>query len=144
MRLAEQIELSIAAKPAQCSIKDWIYSEIRLAILSGRLKPNVRLPTTRDFAKHYGVSRSMVVLGYEQLLAEGYIASRTGKGTFVSAKLPDSLDNAPAPQDRAAVSAKGRLSQLGQVLADSPFFTAPPNPLPFLSNPINRISSTFR
>ncbi|WP_020481643.1 MocR-like pyridoxine biosynthesis transcription factor PdxR [Methylomonas sp. MK1] len=136
MRLAEQIELSIAAKPAQCSIKDWIYSEIRLAILSGRLKPKARLPTTRDFAKHYSVSRSMVVLGYEQLLAEGYIASHTGKGTFVSAKLPDSLDSAPAPQNRAAVSAKGRLSQLGRVLADSPFFygAAEPAPVPFKPN----------
>lgn len=136
MRLAEQIELSIATKPAQCSIKDWIYSEIRSAILRGRLKPKVRLPTTRDFAKHYAVSRSMVVLGYEQLVAEGYITSHIGKGTFVSAKLPDSLDNALTPQNRAVVSAKGRLSQLGQVLAESPFFygAAEPAPVPFKPN----------
>ncbi|QFY44293.1 PLP-dependent aminotransferase family protein [Candidatus Methylospira mobilis] len=136
MRQAEQLELSIATKPAQCSIKDWVYSEIRLAILSGRLKPRARLPTTRDFAKHYGVSRSMVVLGYEQLLAEGYIESHTGKGTFVSAKLPDNLDSAPAPQNRAAVSLKGRLSRMGKVLADSPFFygAEEPAPVPFKPN----------
>jgi len=136
MKRAEQVELSIATKPAQSSIKDWIYKEIRLAILTGRLKPKTRLPTTRDFAKHYAVSRSMVVLSYEQLIAEGYITSHTGKGTFVSAKLPDSLDSAPTSQTRTAVSAKGKLSQLGRVLADSPFFygAAEAAPIPFKPN----------
>ncbi len=136
MRQAEHFELAIAEKPAQCSIKDWVYSEIRSAILSGRLKPGIRLPTTRDFAKLYGVSRGMVVLGYEQLLAEGYIISHTGRGTFVSAKLPDRLANAPAPHNRAGVPVTGRLSRLGQVLADSPFFfgAAEPAPVPFKPN----------
>jgi GntR family transcriptional regulator / MocR family aminotransferase len=136
MRQAEYVELSIAEKPAQRSIRDWFYSEIRSSILSGRLKPGVRLPATRDLAKLHGVSRSMVVLGYEQLLAEGYIVSHTGRGTFVSAKLPDGLDSVPAQHGRDGVPVKGRLSRLGRVLADSPFFygAAEPAPVPFKAN----------
>ena len=35
-----------------------------------------------------GVSRNVVMLAYEQLLAEGYLLARTGAGTFVASDLP--------------------------------------------------------
>jgi GntR family transcriptional regulator/MocR family aminotransferase len=38
-----------------------------------------------------GVSRNTVVAAFEQLVAEGYLESRTGDGTYVSRALPDDM-----------------------------------------------------
>ena len=46
------------------------------------------------------MSRNTVLSAYEQLLAEGYIVSRPGSGTFVSDAIPESL--VPAPSTPAA------------------------------------------
>lgn len=69
-----------------------IYDALRAAILSGRLEPGAKLPASRALARELNVSRTTVLLAYEQLLAEGYVTGRIGSGTFVSAKLP-SLDD---------------------------------------------------
>lgn len=56
---------------------------LRVAVLSGRLPPGVRLPATRTHAVDLGVSRGVVVEAYEQLVAEGYLIGRAGGGTSV-------------------------------------------------------------
>lgn len=61
-----------------------VYQGLRQAILSGTYATGQRLPSTRDLAKHLGVSRPVVVLAYEQLLAEGYVLGRHGSGTYVA------------------------------------------------------------
>ncbi|MCB5191349.1 PLP-dependent aminotransferase family protein [Methylobacillus arboreus] len=135
MRQAEHIELAIHPKPDHLTIHDWIYSEIRAAILSGRLKPDVRLPTTRDFALQNQVSRGSVVTAYEQLIAEGYLCSYTGRGTFVSKTLPHDL--AVRPASRPSLSPKhGTLSRRGAMLAQSPFYqeSRQTDPIPFRPN----------
>ena len=43
-----------------------------------------RLPSTRDLADQLGVSRTVVLLAYDQLLAEGFAAGRSGSGTYVA------------------------------------------------------------
>ncbi|MDJ0635005.1 MAG: PLP-dependent aminotransferase family protein [Xenococcaceae cyanobacterium MO_188.B29] len=68
-----------------------IYTELRQAILTGRLQPNQQIPSTRWLAKSLGISRSTVSQSYEQLFSEGYLQTKTGSGTFVSEKLPDDL-----------------------------------------------------
>jgi len=50
-----------------------------------------RMPSTRWLAPELGVSRNIVVIAYEQLLAEGYLTARRGAGTFVAAELPERL-----------------------------------------------------
>lgn len=60
-----------------------IFEGLREAILSGRLRSGDRLPSTRDLAEQWGVSRTVVLVAFEQLLAEGYVASRRGSGTYV-------------------------------------------------------------
>src|SRR5437660_872141 len=57
---------------------------IREAILRGTLPKRLRLPSTRFLAAELHVSRNIVVIGFEQLLAEGYIEAKTGAGTFVT------------------------------------------------------------
>jgi GntR family transcriptional regulator / MocR family aminotransferase len=56
---------------------------LREAIRSGRLAPQARLPSTRVLAAELGLARNTVAAAYEQLVAEGYLAARTGSGTTV-------------------------------------------------------------
>src|SRR5262245_7276496 len=68
-----------------------LYDELRMAILTGRLKPGERVPSTRGLSQSLGVSRATVTQSYEQLLSEGYLRASTGSGTFVGCELPDEL-----------------------------------------------------
>jgi len=38
-----------------------VHAQLRTAIVNGRLRPGLRLPTTRAFAATYGVSRNVAV-----------------------------------------------------------------------------------
>ena len=58
-----------------------IYDSVRQAILSGVLTPGTRLPSSRALAQDLSIARMTAVLAFEQLAAEGYIASRVGAGT---------------------------------------------------------------
>jgi len=60
-----------------------LYLQLRSAILSRRLRPGTKLPSTRELALQLGVSRSAAVAAYEQLLAEGYTSGRHGSGTYI-------------------------------------------------------------
>lgn len=79
----------IGARKPGATLTQWLYDELRFAILSGRVKRGARLPATREFALQYGLSRRTVVTVFEQLRDEGYTESRTGDGTTVSDTLPD-------------------------------------------------------
>jgi GntR family transcriptional regulator/MocR family aminotransferase len=63
--------------------------ELVQLILGGRLRPGVRLPSSRALAEELGVARNTVLLALEQLMSEGYIETRRGLGTYVAAELPD-------------------------------------------------------
>lgn len=72
-----------------------IYESIRKAILSGHMGPGTRLPSSRALANEAGVSRNSVLAAYDQLMAEGYLSSQRGSGTFVSSELPDVILSTP-------------------------------------------------
>ncbi len=57
--------------------------QIREMILSGDLAIGTRFPSTRELAKELRISRTTVRESYEQLVAESYLSSSIGKGTFV-------------------------------------------------------------
>ncbi len=77
-----------------------IYEGYREAIAERRLRAGQRLPSTRGLAAELGISRIPLLNAFEQLLAEGYVESRVGAGTFVARALPD---QPPAPADRDRV-----------------------------------------
>lgn len=56
---------------------------IREMILSGSLSIDTRIPSTRELANILRVSRSTIRESYEQLIAESYLSSSVGRGTFV-------------------------------------------------------------
>ncbi|HYY96985.1 MAG TPA: PLP-dependent aminotransferase family protein [Pyrinomonadaceae bacterium] len=78
------LELTLSDRPSHQTLSDWLYSELRGSILEGRLRPGARLPSSRDFARQHSLSRGTVVVVFERLLAEGYLSSRVGSGTWVS------------------------------------------------------------
>ena len=74
-----------------------LYIHLRAAILSGELKGGMKLPSTRALADELSISRNTVLNAYRQLLAEGYLDSIEGSGTFVAQVLPELLLTAPHP-----------------------------------------------
>jgi GntR family transcriptional regulator/MocR family aminotransferase len=90
-----------------------VYLGLRQAILVGNFPAGDRLPSTRDLAEQLGISRTVVLLAYDQLLAEGFVAGRGGSGTYVS----DGLGGR-APE-RVKRSAKIRLSRFGSAAAET-------------------------
>ena len=62
--------------------------QLRQLALDGTLRGGERLPPSRALAVELGVelgvARNTVVQVYEQLVAEGYLESRTGSGTYVA------------------------------------------------------------
>jgi GntR family transcriptional regulator / MocR family aminotransferase len=90
-----------------------VYLGLRQAILSGAFPAGVRLPATRDLAEQLDISRTVVLLAYDQLLAEGFAVGRGGSGTYVSESLTRSR---PLRPDE---SAKLLLSRYGSAAADA-------------------------
>lgn len=92
----------------------WLRDELRHAILSGRLKPGARMPSTRGLAQQYGCARGTIVMAFEHLLDEGYLETRKGAGTFVALTLPrDLVPPRRAQAARAKRSFSGKLSKRG-------------------------------
>lgn len=60
-----------------------LYLQVRKQILSGRLPGGTRLPSTRTLCKELGLSRITLLNAFDQLTAEGFLASRTGAGSYV-------------------------------------------------------------
>lgn len=61
-----------------------LFDQLQTRILEGDFPEGFRLPSTRIMAEDLGVSRNVVLEAYDQLLAEGYIESRAGSGTYVA------------------------------------------------------------
>ena len=61
-----------------------VEAAIRDRIRGGQLRKGSVLPPTRTVAAELGVSRGVVVEAYQQLVAEGYVTSRTGGYTQVA------------------------------------------------------------
>jgi GntR family transcriptional regulator/MocR family aminotransferase len=79
-----------------------IEASIRGSIRAGRLRAGASLPPTRTLAAGLGVSRGVVVEAYQQLVAEGYLASRSGGYTQVAASMP------PAPAGAGSTASTAR------------------------------------
>jgi GntR family transcriptional regulator / MocR family aminotransferase len=73
-----------------------VYRQIRLAIVHGRLHAGDMVPSTRELARRLALSRTTVGLAYDRLVADGYLAARTGVGTFVTHGRPPTPDGAAA------------------------------------------------
>jgi GntR family transcriptional regulator/MocR family aminotransferase len=76
-----------------------IKSGIQRRITEGVLRPGTRLPSTRQLAIDLGLSRTVTLLAYEQLTAEGYLTSLQGSGTRVADVPAARLPTTPGPAE---------------------------------------------
>src|SRR5258708_13184173 len=99
-----------------------IYTELRSAIIDGRLKSVARLPSTRNLAAQYGIARGTVVMALQQLQAEGFVSSEVSAGTFV-VPAPGWEMTSPAKQrsSRQLIS-RATISKRTQGLLKTTFF----------------------
>ena len=61
-----------------------IAHELHVLIMSGRFTPGERLPSERQLATHFGVSRPTIREALGALEAKGLVHTRVGSGTFVN------------------------------------------------------------
>jgi GntR family transcriptional regulator / MocR family aminotransferase len=94
-----------------------VYLQIRLAILSRRLGPGTKLPSTRALASELVVARTSVVAAYEQLLAEGYVSGKIGSGTYISSELSDAIETPARRPKKTAAREKPSISPQAQKFA---------------------------
>ncbi|CAA0101908.1 HTH-type transcriptional regulatory protein GabR [Mycolicibacterium vanbaalenii] len=77
------LDLRGSLVPGARGTKDALSAALREAARSGRLTPGTMLPPSRTLASDLGVARNTVAEAYAELVAEGWLASRQGAGTWV-------------------------------------------------------------
>jgi GntR family transcriptional regulator/MocR family aminotransferase len=80
-------------------LQQQLYDQLRELVVSARLAPGVRMPSSRMLADQFSVSRMTVLLAYERLIAEGYLETVPAVGTFVG---KPSASHASRPDPHAA------------------------------------------
>jgi GntR family transcriptional regulator / MocR family aminotransferase len=94
-----------------------IYDAFRAMILERRLHSGQQIPSTRALADELGISRIPILDAYAQLLAEGYIESRSGAGTFVTSSLSDQFLSArPAVASVVSEPPSDAISRVSRLL----------------------------
>jgi DNA-binding transcriptional MocR family regulator len=90
------LSLTITARSDR-SLVDQIVSGIKRQIDDRHLRPGSKLPSIRDFAETFNVSRFTAVEAYDRLVAMGYLHSRRGSGFYIAAGMTQA--EPPAPSD---------------------------------------------
>jgi GntR family transcriptional regulator len=74
----------LVSKENDVPLYQQIKESLRKEILERRLKEKEKIPSERSLCERFGVSRITVRQALSELLAEGLIERRQGKGTFVA------------------------------------------------------------
>lgn len=90
-----------------------IYDLLRSQIADGTLPPGARVPSTRALAAELGVSRTTVTATYEQLAAEGFLATAAGRVARVASSPSVQTASGASPSSRQEPS----LSEYGRRVA---------------------------
>ncbi|TFV56732.1 PLP-dependent aminotransferase family protein [Mycobacterium sp. PS03-16] len=77
------LDLREVIRPGARGVRDLLLTALRDAVRSGRLPAGTMLPPSRTLATDLGVARNTVAEAYAELVAEGWLASRQGAGTWV-------------------------------------------------------------
>lgn len=91
-----------------------VAESIKRDIDSGRFQVGALLPGSRSMAVALGVSRTVVLMAYDQLESEGYLESRSGSGTYVSARPAGVSACETLVEERIDAPRDPRLSRLAQ------------------------------
>jgi GntR family transcriptional regulator/MocR family aminotransferase len=128
VRRAESLlDMLTIERGADAPIHRQLYESLRTKILAGEMKANTRLPATRVLAQDLGVSRNTVLASYDALLAEGYLESRSGSGTWVTTLPPYAVSS----HNSTARARPPSLSRRGMVMIEQPRDRTIPNRIAF-------------
>ena len=90
-----------------------IYDDLIRGILEGVYSPEKRLPSEKELAGKYGVSRITSKKALELLEENGYVTRMPGRGSFVTGKSPPTDDKVTGDAEQ---SGKSRL--IGMIIED--------------------------
>ncbi|HEX4568401.1 MAG TPA: PLP-dependent aminotransferase family protein [Vicinamibacterales bacterium] len=86
-----------------------LHRALTSAMLDGIIVAGARLPSTRQAAADYGVSRGLMEDVYARLTDEGFLERGVGRGTFASGAVPRPVQRTPRAQlVSPALSRRGR------------------------------------
>jgi GntR family transcriptional regulator/MocR family aminotransferase len=116
------IPLISVDRRARLPLHQQVYDGLRSAITTGRLAGGHQVPSTRDLSRDLGVSRIPVLSAYSQLIAEGYLETRAGAGTYICKSLPEQSTSCQtnAATERPARASLRRLSKRAEALPQLP------------------------
>jgi DNA-binding transcriptional regulator YhcF (GntR family) len=109
-----------------------VYAGLRETILSGVLHHGDKLPSTRHLADQLGISRTVVLLAYYQLLAEGFVEGRPGSGTYIAAGLALQKESCPTTSPKLHLSHFGSSAAAAWSRVSSPEQRRFPLPYDFI------------
>jgi GntR family transcriptional regulator/MocR family aminotransferase len=119
---ASALQVLVRLDPrARTPLQAQLCASLRRAIGDGVLRPGTRLPSSRALAADLRISRTTAVLAFDQLIAEGWLTTRSGSGTFVSTR-PAGDRQGPVSPATIDVPATPHppLSRRGAALATTP------------------------
>ncbi|WP_373844826.1 PLP-dependent aminotransferase family protein [Clostridium sp.] len=70
-------------RESKVSLSKQLYMHYKELILNGNLKSDDKLPSTRELSRNLNIARNVVLDCYEQLMAEGYVYTKSGSGTYI-------------------------------------------------------------
>ena len=110
----ELIGLSLLAidRTSEETLRRQLFLRLRDAIAHGELRAGMRIPSTRAVAETLSVSRNTVADVFAQLIADGYLVTRHGAGTYVAA-------NQLAVAETATQTSWERASMRGRLLTNA-------------------------
>jgi GntR family transcriptional regulator/MocR family aminotransferase len=82
-----EVDLPIALTRGGSPLPVQLADAVRDLVTAGVLRAGDRMPASRPLADRLGVSRGTIVAGWDQLIAEGYLAPVRGSGTVVNPDL---------------------------------------------------------
>jgi len=77
------------SKNSEVPVAEQLTTQIMLAIHSGELKPNQKLPSTRELARRFALHSNTVNAAYRDLASRAWLHFRKGSGVYVRALAPD-------------------------------------------------------
>lgn len=89
--IIEALALELASSSSPLPLSQRLYRTLRRWIQQGRLTGGQRLPSSRRLAQGVGVGRNTLLAAIDQLVAEGFLDTRLGAGTFVAEVAFDTL-----------------------------------------------------
>lgn len=119
------LNLNWQGSPAGLSLAKRISEAVITEIREGRLRPGAKLPSTRSLGLELKVHRNTVVSAYDELIAQGYVETKQGSGSFVTEALPEAVE-------KRATKRQARLLDLNPAPCIARSVDLPPGVLPLL------------